>query len=88
MSSGRLLRKVPLGVDTVGTSGPQSGGGHTLNVNLGQFCCTVSRQLTPLGRYPESTEAMYAGVDTRVDGQGRANRPGQVPIDGDEGGVK
>ncbi len=38
--------------------------------------------------YPESTEAMYAGVDTRVDGQGRANRPGQVPIDGDEGGVK
>ena len=27
---------------------------------------------------PESTEAMYAGVDTRVDGQGRANnaRPG------------
>ena len=37
---------------------------------------------------PESTEAMYAGVDTRVDGQGRANRPGQVPIDGDEGGVK
>ena len=37
---------------------------------------------------PESTEAMCAGVDTRVDGQGRANRPGQVPIDGDEGGVK
>ena len=37
---------------------------------------------------PESTEAMYAGVDTRVDGQGRANRPGQVPIDGDEGGMK
>ena len=37
---------------------------------------------------PESTEAMCAGVDTRVDGQGRANRPGQVPIDWDEGGVK
>ena len=37
---------------------------------------------------PESTQAMYAGVDTRVDGQGRANRPGQVPIDGDEGGVQ
>ena len=37
---------------------------------------------------PESTEAMCAGVDTRVDGQGRGNRPGQDPIDGDEGGVK
>ena len=35
---------------------------------------------------PESTEAMCAGVDTRVDGQGRANRPGQVPIDGNDGG--
>ena len=44
---------------------------------------TVIAQATP-----ESTEAMHAGVDTRVDGQGRANRLGQVPIDGDEGGVK
>ena len=49
--------------------------------------CGWNPDQTPLTK-PESTEAMYAGVDTRVDGQGRANGLGQVPIDGDEGGVK
>ena len=46
------------------------------------------KPVAKLAPYPESTEAMCAGVDTRVDGQGRGNRPGQDPIDGDEGGVK
>ena len=32
---------------------------------------------------PESTEAMCAGVDTRNDGQGRANGAGPIPTDGD-----
>jgi hypothetical protein len=31
---------------------------------------------------------MGTGVDTRVDEQGKANGPGQIPIDGDEGGVR
>ena len=30
---------------------------------------------------------MGRGVDTRDDGQGKANGPGLIPIDGDEGGV-
>ena len=32
--------------------------------------------------YPESTEAMGRGVDTRDDGQGKANGPGLIPIEG------
>ncbi len=39
-------------------------------------------------RYPESTEAMGRGVDTRDDGQGKANGASPIPIDGDEGGVR
>ena len=31
--------------------------------------------------YPESTEAMGTGVDTRDDGQGKANRAGPIPTD-------
>ena len=42
--------------------------------------------LTPA--YPESTEAMGRGVDTRDDGQGKANGASPIPIDGDEGGVR
>ena len=38
--------------------------------------------------YPESTEAMGRGVDTRDDGQGKANGASPIPIDGDEGGVR
>ena len=37
---------------------------------------------------PESTEAMGRGVDTRDDGQGKANGASPIPIDGDEGGVR
>ena len=37
---------------------------------------------------PESTEVMGAGVDTRDDGQGKANRAGPIPTDGDVGGVR
>ena len=37
---------------------------------------------------PESTVRMGTGVDTRVDGQGKANGPGPIPINGDEGGVR
>ena len=37
---------------------------------------------------PESTEAMGRGVDTRDDGQGKANVASPIPIDGDEGGVR
>ena len=37
---------------------------------------------------PEFTEVMGTGVDTRDDGYVKANRPGQIPIDGDEEGVK
>ena len=37
---------------------------------------------------PESTEAMGRGDDTKDDGQGKANGPGLIPIDGDEGGVR
>ena len=37
---------------------------------------------------PESTEAMGLGVDTRDDGQGKANGASPIPIDGDEGGVR
>ena len=37
---------------------------------------------------PESTVGMGTGVDTRVDGQGKANRPRPIPIGGDEGGVR
>ena len=33
---------------------------------------------------PESTVGTGTGVDTRVDGQGKANGPNQIPIDGDE----
>ena len=36
----------------------------------------------------ESTEAMGTGVDTRDDGQGKANGPGLIAIDGDGGGVR
>ena len=32
---------------------------------------------------PESTGAMGTGVDTRDDGQGKANGAGPIPIDGD-----
>ena len=39
-------------------------------------------------RKPESTEAMGRGVDTRDDGQGKANGASPIPIDGDEGGVR
>ena len=39
-------------------------------------------------RNPESTEAMGRGVDTRDDGQGKANGASPIPIDGDEGGVR
>ena len=39
-------------------------------------------------RLPESTEAMGRGVDTRDDGQGKANGASPIPIDGDEGGVR
>ena len=41
-----------------------------------------------LSPYPESTEAMGRGVDTRDDGQGKANGASPIPIDGDEGGVR
>ena len=37
---------------------------------------------------PESTEAMGTGVDTRDDGQGKANGPGPDCNRGDEGGVR
>ena len=43
--------------------------------------------LLPVGK-PESTEAMGRGVDTRDDGQGKANGASPIPIDGDEGGVR
>ena len=33
-------------------------------------------------------EAMGRGVDTRDDGQGKANGASPIPIDGDEGGVR
>ena len=36
----------------------------------------------------ESTEVMGAGVDTRDDGQGKANGAGPIPTDGDVGGVR
>ena len=43
---------------------------------------------TTFADYPESTEAMGRGVDTRDDGQGKANGASPIPIDGDEGGVR
>ena len=45
-------------------------------------------QLQPSTTKPESTEAMGRGVDTRDDGQGKANGASPIPIDGDEGGVR
>ena len=48
----------------------------------------AARRLIPPASYPESTEAMGRGVDARDDGQGKANGPGPIPIDGDEGGVR
>ena len=33
-------------------------------------------------RKPESTEAMGRGDDTKDDGQGKANGPGLIPIEG------
>ena len=34
------------------------------------------------GTKPESTEAMGRGDDTKDDGQGKANGPGLIPIEG------
>ncbi len=45
-------------------------------------------EVTPRLAKPESTEAMGRGVDTRDDGQGKANGASPIPIDGDEGGVR
>ena len=44
--------------------------------------------VTAVESKPESTEAMGRGVDTRDDGQGKANGASPIPIDGDEGGVR
>ena len=51
----------------------------------GKLSRCLRERLTPK---PEFTEAMGRGVDTRDDGQGKANGPGPIPIDGDEGGVR
>ncbi len=66
----------------------QSADGSAEGLTIEMSVSVPQRPVNDIKPKPESTEAMYAGVDTRVDGQGRANRPGQVPIDGDEGGVK
>ena len=55
------------------------------------FCAGVSATIlsgATVSSYPESTEAMGRGVDTRDDGQGKANGASPIPIDGDEGGVR
>ena len=49
--------------------------------------CAASVKLADVTN-PESTEAMGRGVDTRDDGQGKANGASPIPIDGDEGGVR
>ena len=55
--------------------------------------CEVADAIPPVrrrsaGYYPESTEAMGRGVDTRDDGQGKANGASPIPTDGDEGDVR
>ena len=46
------------------------------------------KSITATAPNPESTEAMGRGVDTRDDGQGKANGASPIPVDGDEGGVR
>ena len=72
-------------LDLSRNSGEIAGGDDTfITVSVNDRAQDLSRGI----HKPESTEAMCAGVDTRVDGQGMGNRPGRDPIDGDEGCVK
>ncbi len=67
---------------------------NSANGMAGAIASTTVLDIMTLGRTnvginkPESTEAMGRGVDTRDDGQGKANGASPIPIDGDEGGVR